>query len=90
MLRCSHPVPSYCFHGTGIFAAFVFCRRIPVVGEGLPAPLPKVAVLSEDGQVVGAEDEVEDEAVLDERRMIEGPVRYHLLRLHIPLFETLC
>lgn len=51
-----------------------------MVGEGLPAPLPKVAVLSEDGQIVGAEDEVEDEAVLDERRMIEGPVRYHLLR----------
>lgn len=57
----------------GIFAAFVFCQRIPVVGEGMAAPLPKVAVLSEDGQVVGAEDEAEDEAVFAERRMIEGP-----------------
>jgi hypothetical protein len=46
-----------------------------VVGEGMAAPLPKVAKLSEDGQIVGAEDEAEDEAVLAERRMIEGPVR---------------
>lgn len=46
-----------------------------MVGDGMAAPLPKVAVLSEDGRVVGAEDEAEDEAVLTERRMIEGPVR---------------
>eukprot|EP01046_Picozoa_sp_COSAG06_P051737 COSAG06_NODE_8515_length_2143_cov_2.722114_1_plen_42_part_00 len=41
----------------------------------MPAPLPKVAVLGDDGQMVGVEEEPEDEAVQAERRMIEGRVR---------------
>jgi hypothetical protein len=45
------------------------------VGEGMSAPLPKVAVLGDDGQMVGVEEEPEDEAVQAERRMIEGRVR---------------
>ena len=44
----------------------------------MAAPLPKVAVLSEDGQIVGVEDEAEDEAVLAERQMIEGTVRVYI------------
>lgn len=44
----------------------------------MAAPLPKVAVLREDGQIVGVEDEAEDEAVLAERRMIEGSVRVYI------------
>lgn len=49
-----------------IFAAFVFCQRIPVVGEGIAAPLPKVATVGDDGETI-AVDEEEDEAVQAER-----------------------
>ena len=49
-----------------IFAAFVFCQRIPVVGEGMAAPLPKVAAVGDDGETIVV-DEEEDEAVQAER-----------------------
>eukprot|EP01046_Picozoa_sp_COSAG06_P016847 COSAG06_NODE_1126_length_10609_cov_228.247383_3_plen_66_part_00 len=58
------------------FFGFVLCVCAHTqVGEGMSAPLPKVAVLGDDGQMVGVEEEPEDEAVQAERRMIEGRVR---------------